>query len=150
MPRPNPGTNSQSFSPDHPAILLAAEQDFPPFFEAEAQVREAMGYPPFSRLAGVILGAVEAPARKRFPPDRTLAEVLLENFLPLGVPVVVDLPVGHRNGKWTVPIGAGFGKVFRLGKLPLNANFQGFYNASRPKSVGPWSMRFQLQLLFPK
>jgi muramoyltetrapeptide carboxypeptidase len=59
----------------------------------------------FSRLAGVILGALEAPARKRFPPDRALGEVLLENFRPLGVPVVVDLPLGHRNGKWTVPIG---------------------------------------------
>lgn len=59
----------------------------------------------FERVAGVILGAFDARARRRFPPARALGEILLENFLPLGVPVVVGLPLGHRRGKWTVPLG---------------------------------------------
>ena len=56
-----------------------------------------------------------------------------------------------RSGDtWTVPLGGGFGRVFRLGSLPpMNAQIQGFYNV-RPDNVGRWSMRVQLQLLFPK
>jgi hypothetical protein len=50
-----------------------------------------------------------------------------------------------------VPFGGGFGRIFRLGKLPLNASFQSFYNVEEPDSIGPeWSIRFQLQFLFPK
>jgi muramoyltetrapeptide carboxypeptidase len=59
----------------------------------------------FEGLLGVLIGALDVPARRKFPPDRALGEVLLENFLPLGIPVVVDLPLGHRRGKWTVPLG---------------------------------------------
>lgn len=56
-------------------------------------------------VRGVLLGALDVPARRRFPPDRVLGEILGENFLPLGVPVIVDLPLGHRRAKWTVPVG---------------------------------------------
>lgn len=52
--------------------------------------------------------------------------------------------------KWTIPVGGGFGRVFRVGKQPLNFNIQGFYNVESPDFVGDWSMRFQLQLMFPK
>jgi hypothetical protein len=52
---------------------------------------------------------------------------------------------------WTIPIGGGFGRVFRVGKLPLNASVQSFYNLEEPDNIGPeWSLRFQLQFLFPK
>jgi hypothetical protein len=52
--------------------------------------------------------------------------------------------------EWTVPAGGGFGRVFRVGKQPLNANFQYFYNLEQPKGVGDWSIRAQLQFIFPK
>lgn len=52
----------QSFSPEHPALLLAAKQEFPPFFEEESRVREAMGYPPFARLAGVLVHSEDQAA----------------------------------------------------------------------------------------
>lgn len=51
---------------------------------------------------------------------------------------------------WTVPVGGGFGKIMRLGKLPINVQTQFFWNVHHP-DIGPrWTWRFQVQLLFPK
>jgi len=52
--------------------------------------------------------------------------------------------------QWTVPFGGGFGKVFKIGKLPVNFNAQVYYNAVRPTGWGEWQSRFQLQFMFPK
>lgn len=55
------------------------------------------------------------------------------------------------NGEqWTVPFGGGIGKVFKIGKQPINVNAQGYYNAVKPTGWGDWQMRLQVQLLFPK
>jgi hypothetical protein len=54
------------------------------------------------------------------------------------------------NQRWTVPIGGGFGKIFKLGSQPMNAQVQAFYNLEKPDAIGDWSLRLQLQLLFPK
>lgn len=55
-----------------------------------------------------------------------------------------------NNDRWTIPIGGGAGKIFRLGKLPLNTSVQSFYNVEHPDLGPEWSLRFQLQFLFPK
>ena len=52
--------------------------------------------------------------------------------------------------KWTVPVGGGAGRVFRIGKQPINASAQYFYNLEHPDQVGDWSLRLQLQFMFPK
>jgi len=52
--------------------------------------------------------------------------------------------------RWVVPFGAGAGKVFKIGKLPVNMNAQVYYNAVKPDGVGSWQSRIQLQFLFPK
>jgi len=54
--------------------------------------------------------------------------------------------------KWTVPVGGGVGKLWRVGKvgLPINTQIQAFYNAERPDFASDWSLRVQVQFLFPK
>ena len=52
--------------------------------------------------------------------------------------------------RWTIPVGGGVGKIFKVGSQPMNAQVQAFYNLEKPNSVGDWSLRVQLQLLFPK
>lgn len=52
--------------------------------------------------------------------------------------------------QWIVPFGGGIGKVFKIGKQPINVNAQGYYNAVRPDGWGNWQMRVQAQLIFPK
>ena len=54
------------------------------------------------------------------------------------------------GNKWTVPIGGGGGKVFRIGPQPLNLQTQVFYNVEKPDLGPEWSLRVQLQFLFPK
>jgi hypothetical protein len=57
-----------------------------------------------------------------------------------------DAPAGQQ---WVVPFGAGAGKLFRVGKLPVNVNALGFWNAWKP-DVGPdWTVRVQAVILLP-
>ncbi len=51
---------------------------------------------------------------------------------------------------WTVPFGMAVGKIFRIGKLPLNCQVGAFYNVVTPEFGADWSTRIQIQLLFPK
>jgi hypothetical protein len=49
-----------------------------------------------------------------------------------------------------VPFGGGIGKIFKLGKLPLNGDIQGFYNVrSNDETIARWQLRVQLAFLFP-
>lgn len=65
-----------------------------------------------------------------------------------GVPVNCNFLSGPDQ--WTVPVGRGAGKLFKIGKLPVNRQLQAFYHADRPDQGADWSLRFQVQLLFPK
>jgi hypothetical protein len=58
-----------------------------------------------------------------------------------------EAPSGEQ---WTVPVGAGFGKLFRLGKLPINAQAGYYYNVVSPEFGADSQFRFQVVLLFPK
>ncbi len=58
-----------------------------------------------------------------------------------------NAPSGQQ---WTVPIGGGIGRVFRVGKQPLNAQVAGYYNVVRPDGAADWQLRLQLSLLFPR
>ena len=68
----------------------------------------------------------------------------------MSAPILTDNWNAPSGQEWIVPFGAGAGKVFRIGKLPINFNAQGYYNAVKPDGWGDWQMRFQLQFLFPK
>ena len=53
--------------------------------------------------------------------------------------------------QWTVPLGAGFGKLtFVGGKLPLNLQTQLYYNIISPDFGPDWQWRVQAQVLLPK
>lgn len=45
----------QTYWPDHPAIIAAAQHDPRQFYEQESQTREALGYPPYGRLANLLV-----------------------------------------------------------------------------------------------
>jgi primosomal protein N' (replication factor Y) len=47
----------QTFNPRHPSIVFATEHDFRGFAEEELRQRHAFAYPPFSRLARIIVSA---------------------------------------------------------------------------------------------
>jgi len=45
----------QTFSPDHPAIQAAAKHDYNKFVQEELPVRQALGYPPYSRMVRIVV-----------------------------------------------------------------------------------------------
>ena len=52
----------QTFHPSHPAVKAAAAHDYTAFAAAELAHRKALGYPPYGRLARVLVQGREEPA----------------------------------------------------------------------------------------
>ena len=53
--------------------------------------------------------------------------------------------------RWTVPLGGGIGKIFRIGKQPINAQLSLYNNVVTPDDYGAeWQVRAQSQFMFPK
>jgi hypothetical protein len=65
-------------------------------------------------------------------------------------PIITSNWEAASDDRWTVPVGAGFGKLFRLGKLPVNTQAHFYYNAVRPDQIGRYTLRLQVQFLFPR
>jgi len=55
----------QTMNPHHYAIRLALEHDYHGFFAEELAVREALNFPPFTRLIDITATAAETPRRRR-------------------------------------------------------------------------------------
>lgn len=65
-------------------------------------------------------------------------------------PIITANWEASSDDTWTVPVGGGMGRIFKLGDQAMNAQVQGFYNVERPEFGPDWSIRVQLQFLFPK
>jgi hypothetical protein len=55
-----------------------------------------------------------------------------------------------NDQRWTVPVGAGVGKLFTVGDNAINTRVEGYYNPVRPDQSPEWSANFTLQVLFAK
>ena len=58
-----------------------------------------------------------------------------------------EAPSGDQ---WTVPIGGGVGRVYKIGKQPVNTILQAYYNIDKPDFGADWQLRIQFTFLFPK
>jgi len=65
-------------------------------------------------------------------------------------PIITANWEANSNNRWTVPFGGGIGKIFRIGKQPMNAQISAYKNVQTPELGADWQIRLQLQLLFPK
>jgi hypothetical protein len=66
----------------------------------------------------------------------------------VSTPIITADWTAQRSKRWTVPVGGGAGRLFRIGKQPLNARAE-FFNDVRTTNGGPdWQMQVQLQFLF--
>jgi hypothetical protein len=50
----------------------------------------------------------------------------------------------------TLPFGGGVGRIMKLGNQPVNIVAQLYGNTVYPTGTSPWSMRLQIQFLYPK
>ena len=55
-----------------------------------------------------------------------------------------------KGEKWTVPVGGGLSKTFRIGEQPLKLALDAYYNAIRPNSGNDtWLLQATLTFIFP-
>jgi hypothetical protein len=63
--------------------------------------------------------------------------------------ITANWEAGNDN-RWTVPIGGGVGRVFKIGDQPVNAQVNAYYNVLKPDDTGAnWQLRAQFTFLFP-
>jgi hypothetical protein len=96
---------------------------------------------------------------KRNDVNKMLIQPFLNYNLPKGwyltsSPIITANWNTPDNKGWTVPVGAGFGRVFVVGTQPINASLSAYYNAIKPEVagenlMGDWTLRAQVQFLFP-
>lgn len=65
-------------------------------------------------------------------------------------PVITADWKAKSSDRWTVPIGGGFGRVFKIGHQAVNMQLAAYYNAITPSGGASWQVRTQIQFLFPK
>jgi len=52
--------------------------------------------------------------------------------------------------RWTIPIGGGIGRVFKVGEQSMNASIKAYHNLQSPRNGSDWQLQFQISFLFPK
>lgn len=71
-------------------------------------------------------------------------------FYLTSAPIATVAWKADSGQRWTVPLGGGVGKIFHLGKLPVNTQISAYYNAVKPDFGADWQIRAQVQFMFPK
>jgi hypothetical protein len=108
-------------------------------------------------LAGALVTEVASVSGVTY--RKNVNQMLVQPFINYNFPrgwYLTSSPIITANWEaagsqqWTVPIGGGGGRAFRIGKQALNASLQAFGNVARPQEAGNWTLRAQFQLLFPK
>jgi hypothetical protein len=73
--------------------------------------------------------------------------------LPQGWYLLSDMQMvanwrSNSEQRWTVPIGAGVGKLFKIGENAINSRLGGYYNPVTPDAGPTWSMNFSVEFIF--
>lgn len=91
--------------------------------------------------------------------DHYVSTFLVQPFVNYNLPhgwYLVSAPIitadWHQEpgNQWVVPLGGGIGKIQRVGKLPINFQLQAFGNVVKQDYGSDWSLRLQVQFMFPK
>lgn len=107
-------------------------------------------------VVGVLANNIWSFAGSSDRPDvnQFLAQYFVNYNFPKGwyittAPIITANWNATSGNQWTVPVGAGAGKIIKLGKLPVNLQAAAFYNAIRPSNSGDWTLRVMAVALLP-
>jgi hypothetical protein len=94
------------------------------------------------------------------PSDRpNVSQLLLQPFVNYNLPegwYLASSPIITANwnatsgNRWNFPLGAGIGKILKIGDQPINLGLQAFDYVQSPSGGPRWTIRFQVQFLFPR
>ena len=86
-------------------------------------------------------------------------QILIEPFINYNLEggwyLITDMIItanwdADSSQRWTVPLGGGIGKLFKIGNQPINSRIEAYYNVEKPDGAPDWQASFQFQFLFPK
>jgi hypothetical protein len=92
-------------------------------------------------------------------PDQHVNQTLLQPFVNYNFPdgwYLVSSPIMTANWsapssqRWSIPLGGGVGKIFKIDGQPMNASLQAFDYVAHPNLAPRWAIRVQIQFLFPR
>ena len=72
-----------------------------------------------------------------------------EGWYVNSVPIIKANWKADSGQQWTVPVGAGFGKLSFFGKLPVNMQVGAYKNVKKPDNGPDWEYRVQIQTFLP-
>lgn len=97
------------------------------------------------------VGSGDSPAYNNFLLQPFVNYNFAEGFYLTSAPIVTANWKASNDDRWTVPLGGGIGKIYHIGRLPVNTQLSAYYNVVTPDNGGAdWQMRVQVQLMFPK
>lgn len=73
---------------------------------------------------------------------------LKRGWYVVSTPIMTADWTAERNKRWTVPVGGGAGKLFKIGSQPLNARAEYFNDVRTTTGGSDWQLQTQLQFLF--
>ncbi len=92
--------------------------------------------------------------------DNNVNELLIQPFVNynmedgwylISAPIITaNWEADNSSDRWLLPLGGGVGKIFRIGDQAMNTSIQAYYNVETPGFGPEWTIRFQLQWLFPR
>jgi len=87
--------------------------------------------------------------------NQSLIEPFLNYNLDNGWFLITDMVMtanweASSGNQWTIPVGGGAGRVFKIGKQAINSRLEAYYNVERPDGAPEYSVSFTWQFLFPK
>jgi hypothetical protein len=104
-------------------------------------------------LVGILANNVWAGSGKERVDRMTLSPFvyyhLKDGWYFVSTPVITSNWAASSDG-WTVPVGGGIGRLFKIDTQAVNTRIEGFYNAARPHVGTRWQLQVQVQFLFPK
>lgn len=65
-------------------------------------------------------------------------------------PVMTANWEAESGNQWTIPVGGGAGRVFKIGKQHVNMKLAAYYNVAKPDDATDWNLQFSFTFLFPK
>ena len=97
-----------------------------------------------------VAGSGGRPPVNRMALQYFLAYNLPRDWYVTSAPTITADWRANSGNVWTVPFGAGVGKLVIFGDKPVDFSGTFYRNATTPAGMPTWSMSFQMTLLFPK
>ena len=92
---------------------------------------------------------------KRADVNQSLIEPFVNYNLDKGWFLISDIIIttnweAPSGQQWTVPLGGGAGRIYKIGNQAVNNRIEFYYNVEKPDSAPDWTWAFTFQFLFPK